>query len=101
MTGDSNKSTNNANSLDDIGTVVDDTDDYDAYTDEDDGHMKKVDKKIIQLEATLTKKLNIKRNKVLKALDIICRGVGVDNGVVNGIVNDIGIAIHIEIGIDI
>ena len=78
MTGDSNKSTNNANSLDDIGTVVDDTDDYDAWADEDDGPMKKVDKKIIQLEATLTKKLNIKRNKVLKALDIICRGVGVD-----------------------
>ena len=61
-----------------ILNIFDDTDDYDAWADEDDGPMKKVDKKIIQLEATLTKKLGIKRNKVQKALDIICRGVGVD-----------------------
>jgi chromosome segregation ATPase len=74
-----------ANIIDDIGAPVDDDGDYDAWADEIDDDSKKqkqVDnsekEKLDNLEISLTRKLELKRSKVLKGLDIICRGVGVD-----------------------
>ena len=78
---------NNASAsiIDDIGAPVDDDGDCDAWADEIDDDIEKQKQydnsekeKLDKLEISLTRKLELKRSKVLKGLDIICRGVGVD-----------------------